>query len=100
MKIVMIIPYDDERPTLKTLLNETERRLRGKGTTLIREKAGRWVHKNYRGWINWDVAKGGIIVAEIQSRKPQAEWQLLQAFIGYLNRHLGDYIDTIIIKNG
>ncbi len=100
MKIVMIIPYDDEKPTLKTLLNETERRLRGKGTTLIRERAGRWAHTNYHGWINWDIAKGGVIVAEIQSRKPQAEWQLLQAFIGYLNRHLGDYIDTIIIKNG
>ncbi len=99
MKIVTITPYDDDKPTLKTLLNETERRLRGKGTTLIREKAGRWVHATYHGWITWDIAKGGIIVAKIHSRKPQAEWQLLQAFIGYLNRHLGDYIDTIMIKN-
>ena len=98
MKVVTVVPIEDDKPTLKTLLIETERRLRRKGTTLLRDKKGRWVHTKYPGWINWDLAKGGIVVAEIKSKKPESEWQLLQSFIGYLDRHLGDYIDTITIR--
>ena len=80
MKIVTIVPFEDDKPTLKALLIQTERRLRGKGTTLLRDKTGRWVHTKYSGWINWDITKGGILVAEIKCKKPDSEWQLLQSF--------------------
>lgn len=98
MKLVTVVPLANDRPTLKTLLIETERRLRGKGTTLLRDRKGRWVHTKYPGWINWELAKGGILVAEVRSRKGDSEWQLLQSFVGYLDRHLGQYIDTISIR--
>ena len=81
MKVVSVVPLDQLRPTLGTLLDETERRLRGKGTTLIRQGKRRWVHAKYPGWISWEVAKGGMLVAEIRSKKTDAEWQLLQAFM-------------------
>jgi hypothetical protein len=29
--------------------------------------------------------------------KPNSEWQLLQSFVGYLDRHLGEYIESITI---
>lgn len=97
MKLVQIIPLTNERPTLKVLLKNTERQLRGRGTTFKRQREGRLVHTRYPGWINWDSAKGGIIVAEVQSKKPDAEWQLLQAFIGYVDRHIGQYVQSITI---
>jgi hypothetical protein len=97
MKIIQIIPLSNDKPTLKTLLKDTERGLRGRGTTFKRQREGRWVHVRYHGWINWDLAKGGIIVAKVQSKKPHTEWQLLQAFIGYVDRHIGEYIQSINI---
>lgn len=97
MKIVQVVPLADDRPTLKQLLNQTERRLRHGPTAFSRTSAGRWAHVKYPGFIKWDLARGGILVAEVQSKRPEQEWQLLQAFIGYLDRHLGEYIQTVSI---
>ena len=96
MKILQVLPRRDAGGKLKTLLNEKERELRGSRTTFYRKKAGRWHHKNYKGWIAWNEAKGGLLVAEIHS-KPESEWQLLQAFVGYLDRHLGEHIESVHI---
>jgi hypothetical protein len=97
MKLVQIVPLADDKPTLKALLKDTERQLRGRGTTFKRQREGRWVHARYSGWINWDSARGGIIVAEVQSKIPTTEWQLLQAFIGYVDRHIGQHVQSINI---
>ena len=97
MKYVQIVPLADGKPNLKTLLKDTERQLRGRGTTFKRQREGRWVHIRYPGWINWDLAERGIIVAKVQSKKPGTEWQLLQAFIGYVDRHIGKYVQSINI---
>jgi hypothetical protein len=97
MKLVQIIPLSEDKPTLKALLKEKERELRGRGTTFKRQREGRWVHARYSGWINWDLARGGIIVAEVQSKRAETEWQLLQAFIGYVDRHIGEYVQSINI---
>jgi hypothetical protein len=51
----------------------------------------------YPGWITWDETVGGILVAEIHTRGDDPDWQLLQSFVGYLDRHVGDYVDTISI---
>jgi len=97
MKLVQVVPAADSKISLKTLLKAKERELRGKATAFIRQKEGRWVHVKYPGWINWDEAVGGVLVAEVNTKKPEFEWQLLQAFIGYLDRHLGESIGAIWI---
>lgn len=97
MKIVQVMPRGANSLSLKALLKAKERALRGTATTFIREREGRWVHKTYSGWINWEGTRGGILVAEVQTKKDGAEWQLLQAFVGYLDRHLGKYIESISI---
>ena len=97
MKTVQVVPRADIDAKLKTLLKQTERELRGGGTTFFREREGRWKHLKYPGWIKWDEALGGLLVAEVHPRKDQSDWQLLQAFIGYLDRHLGEYIESISI---
>lgn len=95
MKVLQVVPRRDTDEKLKTLLNTKERELRGSRTTLYRKGAGRWAHKRYKGWIGWNETKGGIVVAEIHSS--DSDWQLLQSFVGYLDRHLSDYIESITI---
>jgi hypothetical protein len=96
MKIVQVVPRSGIEAKLKTLLNRKERELRGRPTAFSRAR-NRWRHVKYPGRITLDETKGGLIVAEIQTRKEGSEWQLLQAFIGYLDRHLGESIESISI---
>lgn len=98
MKIVQVTPSPAAAGLLKSMLKAKERELRGKGTTLHRSKEGRWTHARYPGWIDWEQTLGGVIVAEVKTKKPESEWQLLQAFIGYLNRHFGESIESIAIS--
>ena len=96
MKILQVLARRDADEKLTALLSAKERELRGSRTTFFRKSANKWGHKKYKGWINWVEAKGGILVAEIHS-KPETEWQLLQAFVGYLDRHLSEQIESISI---
>ncbi len=97
MKILQVVPKPGTKTKLKTLLKNTERQLRGNHTTFQREREGRWKHVKYPGWIRWDEAPGNLLVAEIQTKVKDHEWQMLQAFIGYLDRHLGEQIECISV---
>ncbi len=95
MKLLQVIPK--EKVKLKSLLKSKERSLRGKNTSFIRKGKGHWKHVKYPGWIKFEGSKQGVLIVEINTRKPEQEWQLLQAFIGYLDRHFGDKIESIFI---
>jgi hypothetical protein len=97
MKILQVVPKPGTKVKLKTLLKSTERHLRGSNTTFHRMREGRWKHVKYPGWIQWDGAPGNLLVAEIQTKVKDHEWQMLQAFIGYLDRHLGEQIECITV---
>jgi hypothetical protein len=97
MKILQVVPVANNQVRLKTLLKNKERELRGTTTAFSRKSEGKWVHVKHPGWITWDEAKGGILIAEIHPKKGESDWQLLQSFIGYLDRHLGEHIDSISI---
>ena len=97
MKILQVVPKAGIDSKLKALLKTTERNLRGPHTTFWRVREGRWKHVKYPGWIQWDQAAGGLLVAEIQSKVKDHEWQVLQAFVGYLDRHLGEQIESISV---
>jgi hypothetical protein len=68
MKILQVVPNPGTNSKLKTILKNTERNLRGPHTTFHREREGRWKHVKYPGWIQWDQAPGGLLVAEIHSK--------------------------------
>jgi hypothetical protein len=97
MKIVQVVPRQGTDANLKTMLKDKERNLRGSHTTFRRMREGRWKHVKYPGWIQWDQAPGGLLLGEIQTKVMDHEWQLLHAFIGYLDRHLGEQIDSISV---
>ena len=52
---------------------------------------------NYAGVIKFAAAPGGILVVELRTKQLDQEWQLLQSFVGYLDRHLGEHIESISI---
>ena len=97
MKILQVVPKPGIKAKLKSMLKSTEQHLRGPHTTLERVREGRWKHVKYPGWIDWDNTMGDVLVAEVRSRVKDHEWQMLQAFIGYLDRHLGDSIESISV---
>lgn len=97
MKILQIVPRRGAKSSLKALLKAKERELRGNRTTFVRKGEGRWQHKRYGGAVNWEEVKGGVLIVEVRTREAEAEWQLLRSFIGYLDRHLSDHIESITI---
>jgi len=97
MKVIQVVPKADGDMGLKALLKAKERELRGGPTSFSRQREGRWVHVKYPGWISWDETKGGLLIAEIHPGKEGSDWQLLRAFIGYLDRHFGEQIESISI---
>ena len=98
MKILQVVPRRDAKKSLTAALNEKERELRDRGTVFVRVRAGKWKHKRFRGWINWEESNGGVLVAEVRSRVPSTEWQLLHSFVGYLDRNLSDLIESVTIS--
>lgn len=97
MKIVQVAPKSGIDSKLKTLLKNKVSELRGRPTAFHRDRRGRWKHVKYPGWINLEETKGGLLIAEIRTKVEGTEWQLLRAFIGYLDRHLGKNIESISI---
>lgn len=97
MKIIQVVSKPGTKPKLKTLLKATERGLRGPHTTFQREREGRWKHVKYPGWIHWSDAPGNSLVAEVHTHAKDHEWQMLQAVVGYLDRHLGPQIESISV---
>jgi len=59
----------------------------------------KWAHSKYSGRINLVRADGGVVTAEIRSKSSRDdEWQLLQAFIGWLDRHFDGNLEAINIQ--
>ena len=97
MKILQVMPRSEAKTNLKALLKAKERELRGGTTTFVRQREGRWKHKKHAGWITWDQSKSGVLVAEVRTQDQASESQLLQAFVGYLDRHFAKHIESISI---
>ena len=95
MKLLQVVPKPGIKIKLKSILKNTERNLRGPHTIFLRLHEGHWKHVKYPGWIKWDQAAGGLLVAEIHTKVKDHEWQMMDAFIGYLDRHMGEQIESI-----
>jgi hypothetical protein len=96
---VTITPKEHDNLYGLMVSKEIELRRKKKGT-LHRYKrkkkdGAKWVHSTYQGWINLQKCLGGIVVATVQSKNPDVEWQLLTSLIGFLDRHFRDSISNI-----
>ena len=102
-RVVVVVPRERVRLYGAMVQKEIELSKAGKGTwhrsgEKQKDKA-KWSHTNYKGWINLQRGEGEVVIAVINSRSPTGrEWQLLQSFLGFLDRHFREDISSIIIQ--
>ena len=102
IKLLQVVPRPNVRLFGLMVKKEIELYRNGKGTfyrsaTKERDRA-KWSHTTYKGWIKMERCEGEVVAAEIRSlSKGRDEWQLLHAFIGWLDRHFGENIEAIHI---
>src|SRR5262249_3539389 len=102
-RLVQVVPVDGFRLYGGMVKRQNEILKKNMGTFY---RSGRkvknhskWAHANYAGRIKIARTDGEVVTAELQSRSSQRdEWQLLQAFIGWLDRNFGSNIEAINIQ--
>ena len=58
----------------------------------------RWKHKKYVGWLNIRRTPVEGVSVEVNTRSRQGtDWQLLQAFIGFMVRNFADQVESMQI---
>ncbi len=100
MITITITPRYEEDNLYRLLVQkELELRRNGRGTLHRhgpkKKNQEKWIHASYRGWINFQKALGGTVVAVTQPKDGENEWQLLTSFVGFLYRHFGKYIASV-----
>ncbi|MFQ6047070.1 MAG: hypothetical protein ACE5PT_12075 [Gemmatimonadales bacterium] len=104
MTIITVNPAAGD--DLYGLLLEKERELRRAGRGTLHRKGPRkrgqekWVHTSYKGHIRLQKRLGGVLVAAIQGRGANDEWQLSKSFVGFLHRHFRDEISGVTLAFG
>ncbi|MCH9014697.1 MAG: hypothetical protein IH877_03280 [Gemmatimonadetes bacterium] len=100
MITVTITPrYEDDNLFRLLVQKELDLRRAGRGTLHRhgpkKKNQEKWVHASYKGWINFQKALGGTVVAVIQPRGGENEWQMVTSFVGFLYRHFRKYIASV-----
>jgi len=101
MKLLEIVPHRN-KPLFGTLVaKEAAIRKVGRGTY---ERVGRaaqgtarWKHKKFRGSVQLNRGEGGGVTVKLRGSTPEDERKLLSSFLGFVDRHSGDQVDTITI---
>ena len=98
MRIVQVVSKPDCDNFL-SLLKQKQRDLRKiKRGTFLRVTASRWKHVSYSGYIDFHKAHKSISIFEIKTKATNAnDWQLLHSFLGFLDRHFHQEMESITI---
>lgn len=101
MKVVEIVPRDRSRLYGVLVAKEAAIRKGGRGTYVRvgRKAAGsaRWKHRNYRGSVHLKRGASEVVTANVRAATPEDERKLLSSFLGFVDRHSGDQVQTITI---
>jgi hypothetical protein len=101
MKLVEITPRR-KLPLYGALIRrEADIRSKGRGTFArqgrTRARSAIWKHKRFKGTVNLQREGTEQISAKIRSSTPEDEGSLLKAFLGFIDRHCGNQVETITI---
>lgn len=102
-RLMQIVPVGKFRLYGEIVKKEVDLAKRNRGTFYrsgpkVKDRA-KWSHQKYKGWINLQRGAGEIVTAEVVYKGGSAgEWQLLHAFIGWIDRHFGDRILAINVQ--
>jgi hypothetical protein len=101
MKIVQIVPSEGLRLYGALVRKEADIRKKGLGTfyrvATKKRDSTKWRHKAYRGWVKLERGLSEVVLGEIHAAAPEQEWQILSAFLGFIDRHFDDKILAITI---
>jgi len=104
MNTITIIPRQGEDVYSLLVKKELALRKANRGTLHRsgpkRKDKDKWVHASYKGWIQFQRSVGGVVVAVVNSRDPDSQWQLLSSFLGFLHRHFDASIMTVTVTFG
>jgi hypothetical protein len=103
MRLIQIIPKRSYRLYGAIVKKEVDLHKKGKGTffrSAAKEKdVAKWSHRSYKGWIWIKRGLSEVVLVELRTlSSDQNEWQLLHAFLGFLDRHFADNIEAINIQ--
>ncbi|HJS56345.1 MAG TPA: hypothetical protein VJ765_17455 [Chitinophagaceae bacterium] len=98
MRIVQVVSKPGHE-NLYSLIKKKEIELRQKKRgTLRRIKPNRWKHVSYKGIIDFYKANKDISIFELKQKSDESnDWQLLHSFLGFLDRHFHEEIESITI---
>ena len=103
MKTIEIVPQARAKLYDDLIRTQAEIRKRGRGTFYrdgrTSRSAAKWKHKAYAGSVSIARGTDGGVTAKIRT-PPEREWQMLSAFLGFVDRHLRDRIASIAINYG
>jgi hypothetical protein len=98
MKLVQIIPLERKRLYGAMVKKEAEIRKRRAGAFsrvgAKKQNQAKWKHIRFKGWINLKREPSEIVMAKVNS----PDWQLLAAFVGWVDRHFGDEVQAVNIR--
>lgn len=102
IRLLQIVPVADCRLYGQIVKKEIEFNRKNRGTFYRsgskEHNHAKWSHSKYSGWIKLQRTEGEVVTAEIRSlSKSGDDWQLLHAFIGWLDRNFGDQIESLHI---
>jgi len=101
MRLIQIVPQKQYNLYGALVAKELQLRRKHQGTFrrsgTKQKHYAKWNHKNYTGWLWLQQGLGGVVNVELQS-KTSDEWQLLHAFLGFVDRHFADRIQSIHIQ--
>jgi hypothetical protein len=103
IKLIQIVPKEDERLYGLMVKKEIELSRKNKGSfyrsASKEHNRAKWTHKSYKGWIKLQRAEGEVVTVEIRSlSQSEDEWQIFHAFLGWLDRHFSDKIQSINVQ--
>lgn len=101
MKRIEIVPLAGTRLYDALIRKEADIRAAGRGTFFragpARKNSATWKHKAYPGQVALSRSPSQSIAARIRTANRSREWQMLSAFLGFVDRHFGDNIASITI---
>jgi hypothetical protein len=102
MKVVEILPRHRTKLYSTLVAKEAAIRKGGRGTYIRvgRRSSGstRWKHKMYKGSVQLSHGESEVVTAKVKATTPEDERKLLSSFLGFVDRHSGDQVDTITIQ--
>jgi hypothetical protein len=102
MKLVEITPRPRTKLYAALVKREADIQSKGRGTFIrVGRKAqnsARWKHKKFAGSIDLGRDLSELVTAKIRSSQSDSELGLLRSFLGFVDRHCGDGVSTILIQ--